>query len=820
MKIFKRTILSAFMLALIFSFAGCHDGSPAAGDSIVPQKEALAKLVVSVDGARTLAPDAAGFNYRLVITNAYDQTVKYEAPIDGSTVTQDLEPGYWNVGVWAYTGEDLGVGWADEDVTLAAGETKNVSLTVLPITGEEAAATFTWNFVLPEDEALGASIEEATLTPFNPNSASGGMVWLGDGGSLELPAGRYILDVTVGSNRYIQGNLLKTVRKEVVYLYPRLTTNALYTFTAADFGADVYFTGVASINYPTGVEVEYTPTQVQLQLAGYADDTTKIATAPITLYENEEYPDDPLYVWELSEASNAIADYLSSARFRFKAIAPGGKELYSRWQNVSLSSVTGRTEISLTADVYKITVSDLLKGGAIEVNTEAAVGDMVRMTIKPDQYYGVDQTTIYPLSAQRVEGAAGVQYVFAMPNSDITPSVKFFRLQGTVSIGSNTAGYKPVKIEAFEEGVDYEWLKIGEANIALVDSNYEWRIDPASYVYTNDGLTTGSNRNIAFKITLESADGNTTYTSETKRNINSLHDESTYNVYITPNKLSTVYSDSEALTAASVKIIWNQEGWATVGYKVERSSDGFSWSQIGTVIPFTAEPTASYIDTDLSAAYTYYYRVTGITQSGDGTPSDSATVQTRYETPIGVNASFQGGYPLRNSISWNSVSSGQYSYTVYYDVYRNGEQITSFSTSNNYYDSNVDFGQTYTYTVVAHGSDGKDSAQSTASNTVSTPYLNEIGTYSYVESYISAGEYQYFRVNDANWNYSLFYLDYTDADIYVQAGYVYSFPDNYTSYYSDYSGGYLSFSNYGYPVIVCVRGNGSPGSYGFQVGQN
>jgi hypothetical protein len=834
----KKTVLGALLLALIFSFTGCKDASPADVADLT-QKDALAKLVVNVNGAaRTLAPDAADLKYRLVLTTDSDSTVKREADVTGSTITQELEPGRWTVGVLAWTGENLHIGWQESSVTLAAGETKDVTLVVEPLTDEGAPATFKWNFVLPEEEGLETWIYTQTLTPSDSNSSIPNPLTLEkksgseeESGTLELPAGRYILDVEVRSDRVINGSALKAVRKEVVYLYPRLTTEAAWTFTAADFGAEVYFSGNAAVYYQTGAS-GYTPTLVELKLATSEDEPVKVKSAPITLNRGEDAEDesDDFYEWELSEASNAIANNLSSAQFRFKATASGDRVLYSPWHSVSVG-VTGKTGIDLIANVYKINAPELLTGGSIKFNPEGASGDLVRLTVEPTAGYGLDQsglglinenntTVANATNFTRVEGVTGIQYDFVMPGQDVTPTVSFFRLQGTVYLGGdNTAGYKPIKIEAFEVGEDYESLKIGETTaIAAETENYRWRIALNSYVYANS-----ANRYVIFRITLQA--GSVSYPFTEQAYISDLYGESNKQLYVPINQVSNV--SVKTSTDSSIELEWDQAAWAVGGYKVERSNDNVTYAQVGAVIPLDNTKTkASYTNPGLQSAYTYYYRVVGLLAGGvEGNPSTLVSARTRYQTPTYVNAGFNGGYPsLRSYVSWNAVTSGQNGNPVYYYVYRDDEKIASIWDNNSYYtytdnSGDLDFGKTYRYTVVAWGYDGGDSAQS-APAVITTPDITYISADSDYTSSISSGESKYYRVNDAqSWYRGLFSLNYTNADIYVE---VYTASGSYitgNTYYAGRTNASVSFYSNNEPLIIIVRGNGGSGSYSFNVQQ-
>ncbi|MDR2447883.1 MAG: hypothetical protein LBD58_11465 [Treponema sp.] len=514
MKISIKMTLSAFLLALVFFFAGCQDGSDAA---FAPQKGASAKIVVSVDGAggaaRTVGPDAANVSYRLVVTNSYDETEKYESDIAGATVTRELKAGEWQVGVWAYTGESLGVGWADETVTLAEGETKNVSLVVQPLTTEESAGTFSWGITLPAGDETSSTSATATLASdsaisINLNDFSefneAGTV---SNGSLELPAGKYTLDVTATSTRKIYNASLKAARKEIVYIYPRLTTNASFAFTAADFSAEVYFSGTAALSYPTYAPT-YTPVDVELEL-----EDGSVQSAPITLNE-----DNYNYEWELSALSNAInTGNLTNASFRFKAEL-GGKSLYSPWQTASLSNVTGKTGIQLSAAIYKVTVP-AYAGGSIEAdNSEVVNGGSTRLTIKPDSGYGFDATGL-PYGAQPVDDANGIQYDITIQNGDPSFAANvFFQPKGTVVLsGANAAQYKPIKIEAFESAVTGKQIGTTET-FGDAAGKYPWTIAADSYVYT-----TSYTKNIVLRVTLEKAGDGTTSSANYTTDISNLY---------------------------------------------------------------------------------------------------------------------------------------------------------------------------------------------------------------------------------------------------------------------------------------------------------
>ena len=84
---------------------------------------------------------------------------------------------------------------------------------------------------------------------------------------------------------------------------------------------------------------------------------------------------------------------------------------------------------------------------------------------------------------------------------------------------------------------------------------------------------------------------------------------------------------ASGLDASSIKLNWNAAAGAA-SYKVQRSPDGITgWTQVGT------STTASFTDTGLAAATTYYYRVVASNSVGDSAPSNVASARTAVAIP-------------------------------------------------------------------------------------------------------------------------------------------------------------------------------------------
>jgi hypothetical protein len=80
-----------------------------------------------------------------------------------------------------------------------------------------------------------------------------------------------------------------------------------------------------------------------------------------------------------------------------------------------------------------------------------------------------------------------------------------------------------------------------------------------------------------------------------------------------------------AVSSSQINLVWtDNSGFNEDGFKVERSSNGNSWTQIAT----TGPNVTSYASTGLSANKTYYYRVRAYNVLGNSTYSATASAKT------------------------------------------------------------------------------------------------------------------------------------------------------------------------------------------------
>jgi hypothetical protein len=818
----KVQILGAGLLALILAFTGCSNPLSAGPEASSPEAVSGGKIVIQLDGpnARTLGPtaeDAAKLKYRLVIQNSY-KSIEEDIEDFSQPVERSFEAGSWTVGVWAYIDEYKSVAWGDEEVSLKDGETKNVALTLLPVTDQDAAGIFDYNISFPDPaDDFNYADTTLTLTPQVPNSSTEYSIQINlrdngkDADKLELPVGKYNLDITLESTRRVNNVPLKVIVKETVYLYPNLTTRAHYTFTEAHFGADVYLKGWASVANLTTVDEDgkpvhdYIPTEVQIKLydAGGYYDETNIQTAPVTGG-----------AWDLPVSSEEIGgpSNVSGVQLRLVVTSESGDEtqtLTGPWGWYPLASRQGNTAVDLTATVVSIVKEDDDYFDAIEgvsniaYDSDAIAGSYARLKIIPKDKYGVigNVVSLSPSPWGGISRESDGTFGFTVPSSLVTVYAGFFHLKGTTHItSSNPLSYKPVKVEAYEEEPEtYKWKLIGFTESVDADTG-AWEIPvPAGYVYAGTG-------NIYFKVFSEAAEQ-----PDQEYTINSfvynLTGEDTVPLPVPLFTVSGVWTES---TQTSVTIYWDAATWATGGYRIYRYNDGNDTYEPVKSLAATA---VSYTDTGLTAGTSYDYAIVGLY----GTPATEGdrwyfNAMTRLSAPQNVTAvtAANTNSPFRTYVSWDGVTNADY-----YRVYRDGSWIDEVY-SPYYYDTSaksLDVG--YSYAIVAYSYSYGSSEYSAQSSPVyfgTTSYLS-INSTSYGDIGAS-GEYDYYRfyVPDST-SYSFSFDEYGGLDVY---GYIYVNGYHYSGFDSSFDGIYL---NPGDEVMLAVRSyySGGTGSYGVSV---
>jgi len=80
-----------------------------------------------------------------------------------------------------------------------------------------------------------------------------------------------------------------------------------------------------------------------------------------------------------------------------------------------------------------------------------------------------------------------------------------------------------------------------------------------------------------------------------------------------------------AISFSQINLTWNDNANNETGFKIERSPDGTTWTQIAT----PAANVTTYSDTGLAASTTYYYQVRAYNGAGDSAYSNTADATTQ-----------------------------------------------------------------------------------------------------------------------------------------------------------------------------------------------
>jgi uncharacterized protein (TIGR02145 family) len=193
--------------------------------------------------------------------------------------------------------------------------------------------------------------------------------------------------------------------------------------------------------------------------------------------------------------------------------------------------------------------------------------------------------------------------------------------------------------------------------------------------------------------------------------------------YATSTMTNTIFPDPSNLIATpiddqSIQLIWTDNCSFEDGYKLERSEDGATFTQIAELGANITE----YTDTDLNLGtdYTYTYRVKAFTDENESGYATSNTTNTSFPAPTNLtataiddqsiqltwshNCSFEDGYKLERSEDGATFT----------QIAELGANITEYT------DTGLNYGTDYTYRVKAF-TDENESGYAT-SNTTNTSF--------------------------------------------------------------------------------------------------
>jgi len=133
--------------------------------------------------------------------------------------------------------------------------------------------------------------------------------------------------------------------------------------------------------------------------------------------------------------------------------------------------------------------------------------------------------------------------------------------------------------------------------------------------------------------------------------------------------------NATSVSSSQVNLVWSDNASNETGFRIERSADGTSFTEISTV----GANVTTYADTGLSASSQYWYRVRAYNGSGPSGYSNSASATTQPPSPpsapTGLLVTRQTG---QFSLAWTDTSNTETGFAVQRSV--DGQTFTQIAT--------------------------------------------------------------------------------------------------------------------------------------------
>jgi len=446
---------------------------------------------------RTLVPDESaltGLVYKLTIFGSNNTVFSGEFK---PPAAYNLASGNWTITAEAYSGDNL-VAAVTKEIAVVAGQVTRANLILLPAYIANAAGTFNYKISYPdsadESNAIGYTNAALRLSPVDQKNS--GLILIDlladhekNEGTLDLPPGCYLMTINITSTRQIDDNPLSVNRVEVVYIYPNLTTNAVFTFIAADFIAFVRLAGTAVVYKFDGISEN---TDLIPVLVSVFDDNNMV------IKEGEIIQNDGKYEWDLFVPSHHLSrGNLDRVAFSFKSVDKNNPEriITSLMQASEIYYPHGNASISLSMRTKAADIGIELPGtgGNINFSYDVIIDEWLDFEITNPDNYGLIADTLRINSScvelDNIISENGKIYAGIFPPSgSLMLYADFFHLKGTAVINTdNPFGYAPATIKAFESGTEGDII-IASANFVMNgQNNFEWQIPiPSDYVWRSE----------------------------------------------------------------------------------------------------------------------------------------------------------------------------------------------------------------------------------------------------------------------------------------------------------------------------------------------
>ena len=163
---------------------------------------------------------------------------------------------------------------------------------------------------------------------------------------------------------------------------------------------------------------------------------------------------------------------------------------------------------------------------------------------------------------------------------------------------------------------------------------------------------------------------------------------------------------SATLPTSSLVLTWTDAASTETGFRVERSTNGSTFAQVGS----TGVDVATFTDTGLSASTLYYYRVRAYNVAGNSGYSNTASHTTAAPTsapaaPTGPSPADNATNVTATTVSW-AASAGATSYDVYLGTAQPANTLKGTTSATSMPVGKLAAGVTHYWRVVANNSVG------------------------------------------------------------------------------------------------------------------
>lgn len=139
-------------------------------------------------------------------------------------------------------------------------------------------------------------------------------------------------------------------------------------------------------------------------------------------------------------------------------------------------------------------------------------------------------------------------------------------------------------------------------------------------------------------------------------------------------------------TGPKVSLTWRDNATNETGFSVERSTDGVTFSPIGTASPRTSVGNVTFVDNGVSAGATYTYRVAAVNVAGTSGYSNTATaaIPAVPAAPSAISGTaVRFGSGERVTLSWTDNATNESGFTIQWSSASGGSIAGSSTAASN-----------------------------------------------------------------------------------------------------------------------------------------